>query len=112
MEQRLRQIDKHFEDGQNGKGANGAAKSKYILISPQTGLDAVCEKFLDDMKKTGFSYVESVIQSPQGTVIKVQGKEVINFTGNNYLGFSSHPRVVKAAQDIMNERGYGMAATR
>jgi glycine C-acetyltransferase len=56
--------------------------------------------------------VERVITSSQSTLIRAQGKQVINFCANNYLGFCNHPRVVKAAQDIMNDYGYGMSSVR
>ena len=44
--------------------------------------------------------------------IEVDGKQVLNFCANNYLGLSNHPRVVKAAQDIMNTHGFGMSSVR
>lgn len=45
-------------------------------------------------------------------MIKVQGNQVINFCANNYLGFCNHQRVVKAAQNIMDDYGYGMSSVR
>ena len=44
--------------------------------------------------------------------IDADGKRVLNFCANNYLGLSNHPRVVKAAQDIMNTHGFGMSSVR
>jgi glycine C-acetyltransferase len=56
---------------------------------------------------------ERVIVTPQQAAIKVkQGQEVLNFCANNYLGLSNHPRVVRAAQEAMNTRGYGMSSVR
>jgi len=45
-------------------------------------------------------------------VIKVNGKEVINFCANNYLGLANHPRVQDAAKSAIDNRGYGMASVR
>ena len=56
---------------------------------------------------------ERVIASQQGAVIKLtNGKEVLNFCANNYLGLSSHPKVVEAAKRGLDERGYGMSSVR
>ncbi|MDR0729469.1 MAG: aminotransferase class I/II-fold pyridoxal phosphate-dependent enzyme, partial [Prevotellaceae bacterium] len=56
---------------------------------------------------------ERVIVTPQQAVIRVaDGREVLNFCANNYLGLSNHPRVIQAAQTAMNERGYGMSSVR
>lgn len=44
--------------------------------------------------------------------IVAEGKKVINFCANNYLGLSNHPRVVKAAQDTLTSHGFGMSSVR
>jgi len=68
---------------------------------------------LDQIKKDGLYKEERVITTPQGAVIKTtQGAEVINFCANNYLGLSSHPRVIKAAKNTIDEYGYGMSSVR
>ncbi|WP_234567610.1 glycine C-acetyltransferase [Rhodohalobacter sp. 614A] len=68
---------------------------------------------LDQIKKDGLYKDERVITTPQGAVIKTtQGKEVINFCANNYLGLSSHPRVIEAAKKTVDEYGYGMSSVR
>ena len=54
-----------------------------------------------------------MITSPQGAEITVEGGlEVINFCANNYLGLSSHPRVLEAARKALDEWGYGMSSVR
>jgi len=68
---------------------------------------------LDQIKKDGLYKDERVITTPQGAVIKTtSGDEVINFCANNYLGLSSHPRVVEAAKKTIDEYGYGMSSVR
>jgi len=70
-------------------------------------------KELDQIKEDGLYKEERVITTPQGAVIKTtEGKEVINFCANNYLGLSSDPRVVQAAKDTVDEYGYGMSSVR
>lgn len=72
----------------------------------------MCEQIIAETKSAGTYKSERVIQSAQSTVIKVKGNHVINFCANNYLGFCNHPRVVKAAQNIMDNYGYGMSSVR
>lgn len=68
---------------------------------------------LNELKEEGLYKDERVITTPQGAVIKTDaGKEVINFCSNNYLGLSSHPRVLQAAKDTVDEYGYGMSSVR
>jgi glycine C-acetyltransferase len=67
---------------------------------------------LSDIKKADLYKVERVIESPQGPVIRVDGKEVINLCANNYLGLSSHPKVLEAAKQYIDERGFGMSSVR
>lgn len=55
---------------------------------------------------------ERIIESPQGSEIKVNGQTVLNFCANNYLGLSSHPDLVKAAHDGIDKRGYGLSSVR
>ncbi len=68
---------------------------------------------LDEIKENGLYKKERVITSPQDAVIKIEtGEEVINFCANNYLGLSSHPEVIQAAKDTLDERGFGMSSVR
>ncbi len=68
---------------------------------------------LNSIEEAGLFKRERIIASEQGAVIKMKdGKEVIIFCANNYLGLSSHTDVVKAAHDTLNSRGYGMSSVR
>ncbi|MFW5756608.1 MAG: aminotransferase class I/II-fold pyridoxal phosphate-dependent enzyme, partial [Tangfeifania sp.] len=68
---------------------------------------------LEELKEQGLYKTERIITSPQSAEITVgEGKEVLNFCANNYLGLANHPEVVKAAQDIMNDWGFGLSSVR
>lgn len=67
---------------------------------------------LQEIKDAGLYKSERIIESPQAAAINVAGKEVINFCANNYLGLSNHPRLIRAAKDMMDKRGYGMSSVR
>ncbi|MGC8594807.1 MAG: glycine C-acetyltransferase [Candidatus Kryptoniota bacterium] len=68
---------------------------------------------LNSIRESGLYKRERIIASPQGAVIKLSdGREVINFCANNYLGLSSHPKVIEAAKRGLDERGYGMSSVR
>ena len=60
------------------------------------------QKELDDIKANGLFKNERIITSPQGAEIKVNGVTVLNFCANNYLGLSSHPKVIEAAKMLNN----------
>ncbi len=67
---------------------------------------------LEDIKTAGLFKTERVIASAQGPEITVNGKTVLNFCANNYLGLSSHPKVIEAAHKAIDNRGYGMSSVR
>ena len=67
---------------------------------------------LAEIKEAGLYKEERLIESAQQAAITVKGKEVLNFCANNYLGLSNHPRLIKASQEMMNNRGYGMSSVR
>jgi glycine C-acetyltransferase len=67
---------------------------------------------LDDLKAKGLYKRERLIQSPQGTAITVNGKEVVNFCANNYLGLANHPQIVAAARAGLDKYGYGLSSVR
>lgn len=69
-------------------------------------------KELEDIKAAGLYKTERVISSPQGAEIVVNGKTVLNFCANNYLGLSSHPKVIEAAHKAIDSHGYGMSSVR
>ncbi len=68
---------------------------------------------IESIKDSGLYKNERVITTPQGAEIKVQtGETVLNFCANNYLGLSSKPTVVSAAQEALGTHGYGMSSVR
>ena len=67
---------------------------------------------LAEIKEAGLYKEERLIESAQQAAITVKDKEVLNFCANNYLGLSNHPRLIKASQEMMNRRGYGMSSVR
>lgn len=64
------------------------------------------------IEKGGLFKTERIITSDQGAEIIVGGKKVLNFCANNYLGLSSHPKVVEAAKKYIDSRGFGMSSVR
>jgi len=67
---------------------------------------------LQSIEDNGLFKRERIITSPQGAEIQVNGKTVLNFCANNYLGLSSHPEVIQAAKDTMDTHGFGMSSVR
>jgi len=67
---------------------------------------------IEEIKTSGLFKSERRIDSVQGAEIFVNGKKVLNFCANNYLGLSSHPKVLEAAKKTIDERGYGMSSVR
>lgn len=67
---------------------------------------------LKEIESAGLLKKERIITSEQGPEIMVNGKKVLNFCANNYLGLSSHPAVIKAAHEAINTHGYGMSSVR
>lgn len=68
---------------------------------------------LQEIKDNGLYKTERIITTPQGADIKTTaGLEVINFCANNYLGLSSHPKVIEAAKRAIDTHGYGMSSVR
>ncbi|HEY0298036.1 MAG TPA: glycine C-acetyltransferase [Arachidicoccus sp.] len=67
---------------------------------------------LKEIESAGLFKKERIIESPQGAEILVNGKTVLNFCANNYLGLSSHPKVLEAAKKTIDNRGYGMSSVR
>lgn len=75
-------------------------------------LKPILEKEIAGIKSAGLFKTERIITTPQGAVISANGKEVINFCANNYLGLSSHPKVIDAAHKAIDSHGYGMSSVR
>jgi len=71
------------------------------------------QKELSDIREAGLYKAERIINSPQGAEISLTtGQKVLNFCANNYLGLSNNPRLVKAAKDALDDRGFGMSSVR
>jgi glycine C-acetyltransferase len=96
-------------------------KSAHFQINPtfgpkQTHMYTIKDKLGQELKTiedNGLFKKERIIATPQDAVIKLtDGSEVINFCANNYLGLSSHPRVISAAQKAMDAHGFGMSSVR
>jgi glycine C-acetyltransferase len=77
-----------------------------------TNAKSVYAAQLAEIEQAGLWKHERLITSPQGAHIASAGKEVLNFCANNYLGLSSHPRVIAAARRGLDERGYGLSSVR
>jgi glycine C-acetyltransferase len=68
---------------------------------------------IQSIRDAGLYKDERIIMTPQGAEIEVKGgKPVLNFCANNYLGLSSHPKVIEAAHKTLDEWGYGMSSVR
>ncbi|MCC6384140.1 MAG: glycine C-acetyltransferase [Bacteroidia bacterium] len=78
----------------------------YITLQP------VLEKELKEIREAGLFKQERIISTPQGAEITANGKQVLHFCANNYLGLSSHPRVIEAAKQAITTHGYGMSSVR
>ncbi len=71
------------------------------------------EQELRSIEEAGLFKRERIITSPQAAEITIAGgKQVLNFCANNYLGLSSHPRVIQAAKDAIDSHGFGMSSVR
>lgn len=71
------------------------------------------QKELEQIEKAGLYKKERIIVSPQDAVIQTDtGAEVLNFCANNYLGLSSHPKLIEAAKEGLDSHGFGMSSVR
>ncbi|MBL0220669.1 MAG: glycine C-acetyltransferase [Myxococcales bacterium] len=77
-----------------------------------TQAKSVFASTLAEIESAGLWKHERTITSPQAAHIRTNGKEVVNFCANNYLGLSSHPRVIAAARQALEDRGYGLSSVR
>ena len=76
-------------------------------------LDLQLQAELDAIREAGLFKRERTITGPQGAEIDtIEGGEVLNFCANNYLGLSSHPRVIEAAVETIHSHGFGMSSVR
>ncbi len=67
---------------------------------------------LTEIEENGLLKKERIITTPQGASVMVNNQEVIIFCSNNYLGLSSHPKVIEGAKKALDSHGYGMSSVR
>lgn len=67
---------------------------------------------LAEIENDGLYKTERIITSSQSAEIEANGKKLLNFCANNYLGLSNHPEIIQASQAVMDSRGYGMSSVR
>ncbi|NMC63403.1 MAG: glycine C-acetyltransferase [SAR324 cluster bacterium] len=72
----------------------------------------IFSRILDEIQEAGTYKSERILQSPQGASITVNGKEVLNFCANNYLGLSNNSDLVNAAKRALDEYGFGLSSVR
>src|SRR5215470_19023833 len=78
-----------------------------------TAFNQHCQAELDGIRAAGLFKAERIIAILQGAVVRLaDGRELINLCANNYLGLSSHPRVIEAAHEALRLHGYGMSSVR
>jgi glycine C-acetyltransferase len=73
---------------------------------------SVFAQALAEIDAAGLWKHERILSSPQSAHIRSEGREVVNFCANNYLGLSSHPQVTAAARAALDDRGYGLSSVR
>ena len=75
-------------------------------------IDEILDKELNEIHKAGLYKKEWKIESAQSDIIKVNGKNVINFCANNYLGLSNHPLIIESAKKALDKWGFGLSSVR
>src|SRR5215831_18656458 len=93
--------------------ASASRRAPALRRSPFVDtISAQLEAELEAIRAAGLYKEERVLDSPQGAEIQVGGRTVLNFCANNYLGLSSHPRVLEAAHRGLDQWGYGLSSVR
>src|SRR4030088_821817 len=67
---------------------------------------------LEEIRRAGLEKSERVLMGPQGSVVTVLDRAVLNLCANNYLGLADHPAIIAAAKEALDQWGYGMASVR
>lgn len=118
LRERSHPVDKKslFTPGNYSNNCSGGLKLYVGLRLKSQCMNAAFNKRLaaelDEIRNAGLFKTERIIESPQGAEIISNGKKVLNFCANNYLGLSSHPKVIEAAHKSIDARGYGMSSVR
>src|SRR5213078_201301 len=93
-----------------GRYRNPRVRSRLGAMYSQA--KSVFAQTLAEIESAGLWKHERILTSPQAAHIRSDGREVVNFCANNYLGLSSHPRVTAAARAALDDRGYGLSSVR
>jgi glycine C-acetyltransferase len=90
----------------------GKLKKEEAKPGARATFAGILDAELKAIQEAGLRKEERVLQGPQGASITVNGREVLNFCANNYLGLSSHPEVIEAAHEALRTHGYGLSSVR
>jgi len=105
-----------FQAGTSAAVAGGRVGARRFVGRRHNSFIGRIQSEIDGMKEAGTYKVERVITSPQASAVTVGGgvstQPVLNFCANNYLGLSSHPALVKAAQEALSSHGFGLSSVR
>jgi len=91
-----------YDDSENEKGCQFMTKALQSFLTER----------LDELKDNGLYNEINVVQGPNGAKIKIDGKELINLSSNNYLGLATHERLKKVAKEALDSHGVGAGAVR
>src|SRR5512142_2420354 len=94
------------------RGAPPGLRSQREATTMYDRAQQVFQAALEEIRAAGTFKEERILASPQGAAVRVQGREVLNFCANNYLGLSSHPAVLAGARRALEERGFGLSSVR
>src|SRR5215510_7138826 len=75
-------------------------------------LDSFLDQQLDDLNQQGLFRTFRILEGPQGARARIDGKDVINLSSNNYLGLATHPKLRAAAVTAIEQLGVGSGAVR
>jgi glycine C-acetyltransferase len=86
--------------------------SKKFSTKSGDKLVNICKEYINEIKSAGTFKVEKKIESPQGVEIIVNGRKMLNFCANNYLGLSNNKDLIEESKKAMDQRGFGMSSVR
>src|SRR5215468_1362961 len=99
-----------YRTSQTASNNDSAQRTNPMTV---TAFNEHCRAELDGIRAAGLFKSERIIATPQGAVVRLaDGRELINLCANNYLGLSSHPKVIEAAHEALRTHGYGLSSVR
>ena len=107
-----RAFTSNFSNVSRTMAARSLIQQQKCGFAVHEGLKTACQQVINDIKEAGTYKTERFISSPQDMEVTVNGKRVLNFCANNYLGLANHPRITQAAKDAIDSHGFGMASVR